>query len=107
MTAEEFVKCFLAEKNSLVDSAFDSKNKTLVATLIGKMQLNDNQTEQLKEIINSVLTDAFYTILLGLDGEASIGKQQVSYHIFDEENNELTGSGEIEEFAYMYFQEEE
>jgi len=59
----------------------------------------------LKKLIDTLLTDTFYTILLGLDGEASIGKKQTSYRIYDEKGHELTTSGKIEEYAYEYFQE--
>lgn len=105
MSAEEFVKGFWIEKESLIEGAFNPDSGLLSTELINEMQLNKNQKQLLKKILDAVLTDAFYTILLGLDGEASIGKQQVSYKIFDEKGHELTNSGEIEEYAYEYFQE--
>lgn len=51
------------------------------------------------------MTDTFYTILLGLDGSASIGDSQESFKIFDEDNNLISGSGDLEGFAYEYFHE--
>jgi len=103
MTPEEFVKEFYIEKQSLVDTYFNSDTKTDVASLISKLNLNDEGIKILRLILNSALRDSLYTILLGLDGAASIGTKQTLYKIFDEENNELTG-GEIENFAYEYFQ---
>lgn len=103
MNAKEFVKGFWMEKESLIESAFNPDSGLLSTELINEMQLNKNQKQQFKKIVDAVLTDAFYTILLGLDGEASIGKQQVAYKIFDEKGQELTSSGEIEEYAYEYF----
>lgn len=48
-----------------------------------------------------------WTILLGLDGEASIGGIQQSYKIVDESGCEISNCGEIEEYAYEYFHEDE
>ena len=39
-----------------------------------------------------------YTILLGLDGEASIGGIQQSYKIVDESGCEISNCGEIEDW---------
>ena len=44
---------------------------------------------------------------IALDGEASLDGEQISYKLFDEEGNELTGSGDIEASAYEAFMEEE
>jgi hypothetical protein len=52
--------------------------------------------------LDAVLRDAFYTVLLGLDGEAQIGGHQETYEITDENGNILTG-GEIESYAWEYF----
>ena len=63
----------------------------------------DNQDEIMKKVLDSSFTDVFYTILLGLDGSASIGRIQEMYDLKDENGNQL--SGEIEGYAYEYFQE--
>lgn len=102
MTADEFVKGFYLERQSLIDTYFNVDNKTEVSALIQSLNLDDKGTERLRQILNGSLRDTLYTILLGLDGEASIGDKQILYKLFDEENNELTG-GEIEVSAYDYF----
>lgn len=51
------------------------------------------------------MTDTFYTILLGLDGSASIGNSQESFKIFDEDDNLISEGGDLEGFAYEYFHE--
>src|SRR6476620_505129 len=99
MTADEFVKGFYLERQSLIDTYFNLDSKTEVSELIKALNLDDKGTERLRQILNSSLRDTFYTILLALDGEASIGDKQPPYKLFDEENNELTG-GEIEAAAY-------
>ncbi|PHN06043.1 hypothetical protein [Flavilitoribacter nigricans] len=102
MTPEEFVKCFYLERQSLIDLYFAPGGNTQVASLIRNMQLDEVGTERLRELLLTVLDDAFYTVLLGLDGEAQIGNRQEAYTLLDEEQRELTG-GEIEGFAWEYF----
>jgi hypothetical protein len=102
MTADEFVKGFYLERQSLIDTSFNAESKTEVSALIQSLNLDDKGIERLRQILNGSLRDVLYTILLGLDGETSIGDRQTLYKLFDEESNELTG-GEIEVAAYNYF----
>lgn len=105
MTTEEFVKNFYLEKQNILHSAFENQSeyKTLVSTKIGELNLNEVQVEQLRNIISNLLTDTFYTILLGLDGSASIGGSQQSFKIYDEEEQLISESGDLESYAYEYF----
>ena len=57
------------------------------------------------ELLNLVLNENYYTLLLGLDGEAALGNVQNAYKLYDEEGNLLNECGEIEEVAYRYFME--
>ena len=102
MTPEEFVKNFYLERKSLVDLYLSSDIETDVSKLIADLQLDEHKTEKLRLVLNGVLRDAFYTTLLGLDGEAKIGERQEAYKIEDENGNELSG-GEIESYAWEYF----
>lgn len=102
MTPEEFVKNFYLERKSLVDLYLSSDNETDVSKLIADLHLDEQKTEKFRQILSNVLRDAFYTTLLGLDGEALIGERQETYKIEDENGNELSG-GEIESFAWEYF----
>ncbi|SDI88004.1 hypothetical protein [Chryseobacterium jejuense] len=105
MTTEEFVKNFYLEKQDILHSTFENKSehKTLVSTKIEELNLNKTQTEQLKDIISALLTDTFYTILLGLDGSASIGGSQESFKIYDEKEQLISECGDLEGYAYEYF----
>lgn len=105
MTAEDFVKQFYIEKKYLEESAFNDHGLA-VARQIALLNLTETQRDGLKQVISSLLTDTFYSILLGLDGAANIGGRQICYKIQDEEGNELSG-GDIEAFAYEYFIERE
>lgn len=102
MTPEEFVKNFYLERKSLVDLYLSSDNDTDVSKLIADLHLDELKTEKIRQILNGVLRDAFYSTLLALEGEAQIGKRQETYNIEDENGNELTG-GEIESYAWEYF----
>lgn len=107
MTTEEFVKNFYQEKQNILNSSFDTQSeyRTLVSTKIKELNLDKLQTEKLKEIVSHLLTDSFYIILLGLDGSASIGDNQESFKIYDEENNLISEGGDLEGLAYEYFHE--
>ena len=54
--------------------------------------------------MDRLLNDVFYSILLGLDGECSIGNTQQTYKIYDEDGNLISDCGELELSAYEYFQ---
>ncbi|MGE6396084.1 hypothetical protein [Chryseobacterium scophthalmum] len=107
MTPEELVKNFYLEKQNIFNSSFDtqSEHRTLVSTKIEELNLNDIETEKFKKIISYLLNDTFYTILLGLDGSASIGDSQESLKIYDEEDNLISEGGDLEGYAYEYFHE--
>ena len=47
----------------------------------------------------------FYSVLLGLDGESSIGNTQQTYKIYDEEGNLISDCGELEASAMNTFTE--
>jgi hypothetical protein len=102
MTPEEFVKGFYQERQNLIDTYFKADSQSDLSSLIADLQLDDRGNERIRQILHSTLRDAFYTVLLGLDGATSIGDTQTMYKLLDEEGNELTG-GDIEAYAYEYF----
>ncbi|WP_299611275.1 hypothetical protein [uncultured Aquimarina sp.] len=103
MTTEEFVKAFHKEKQELLKEYLSNHSETEVGVLIKSLNLTDEQNEIMKKVLDSSFSDIFYTILLGLNGSASIGGIQEMYDLKDDNGNQLTG--EIESFAYKYFQE--
>ncbi len=107
MTSDEFAKNFYIEKLNFLKSCFEEHPKypSAVNAKIKEMALDSTQQEQLKEVIDTLLTDVFYSILLGLDGENSIGDTQQIYKIYDEEGNLISDCGELEASAYEYFHE--
>jgi len=106
MTPKEFVNCFVEEKGRLLETWTNNSEPTHVGALISELSLSDTQTKELGVVLDAVLTDAFYTVLLALDGAASLGSCQVDYQLLDERGNALTGSGEIEAEAFSAFHED-
>jgi len=104
MTPAEFVKHWRIEKDFLLELFTAPGDETLVSQKIALMQLSEQQNTALCEVLNLVLTDTFYTLLLGLDGAASIGGVQHNYRVLDEEGELLTGDGRVEAEAYAQLQ---
>lgn len=96
MDAKEFVALWKNEKDSLIELFKDSKQETLVSSLIEKMNLDDAQANAFWEVTEAMLNDTFYTLLLGLDGSANIGGRQETYKIYDEGGNLISECGDIE-----------
>lgn len=105
MKVKEFVELFYTEKNDMVKMYFNNLKDTEVGLEIDSLGLTAEQMRKMQGIINTVIKDAMYAILLGLDGEAAIGKIQQTYELYDESGCKLTNCGEIEEYAYEYFHE--
>lgn len=107
MTSDEFAKNFYLEKLNFLKSCFEEhpKHPSAVNVKIKEMALDSTQEEQLKDVIDTLLTDVFYSILLGLDGEHSIGNIQQTYKIYDQDDNLISDCGELEASAYEYFHE--
>lgn len=100
MTSEEFVKNIRKEKDSMLNLYFDESNESYTGQLINNLIAKGADEADIKELLESVLNEAFYTILTGLDGEASLGDMQMQFSIYDE-NNVLID--DIESYAYDEF----
>lgn len=106
MTGEEFVKLCYEEKENVLKEYFAQSTCTEVGEKIRMLIANGTSRDDLYELIASVLNETYYSLLLALDGEASLGGTQANYKIYDEENELLNECGEIEEVAFKYFMEE-
>jgi hypothetical protein len=106
MTPEEFVRNFKVEKDRLLNSYMNNSAKTAVGEHIQSLTLSSEHTNVMRSLLDQALTDAFYTILLGLDGCCGIGEaMQQTYQIQSEDGSSIScGGGEIESMAYEYFQ---
>ncbi|ENX39261.1 hypothetical protein [Acinetobacter sp. NIPH 2100] len=104
ITSEEFVQEFKDLRDELVRSYFTIDSDTSRIDLLEKSGMNNEQINLTEKIVSEALTDALYTVLLGLEGGASIGQHQIMYKLFDEQSNELTGN--IESIAWEKFHSE-
>jgi hypothetical protein len=108
MNADEFAKNCRAEKDSMVRDYFDAQpeDEPAVGSLIKSLELSDDQTIVLREILDGALTEAFYLLLLAIDGSASLNGDQQMYELRDEDGNIVSaGDGDLEAAAFDYFQE--
>lgn len=92
MTPDDFIKCCVAEKGALLDLFTAPGSGSHVSAQIEKLNLNLEQRQSVRAVLDAALTDTFYTILLALDGAASLGGVQERYSLRDERGTELTGN---------------
>lgn len=103
MDAEHFVRNWVELKSELLTAFMGDTGNAQVATQINAMALSSDQLKQLRAVLDAALTDTMYTLLLGLDGGASIGSDQQAYTIHDEAENIVTKGGQLEEAAWKAF----
>lgn len=103
MDAETFVRAVHDEMTNLTRSYFSDPLDTQVSQKISSMGLTVTQKIQMEELVSSALTDFAYTILLGLDGAASLGGQQQVFQILDESGNRVGDEGDVEAAAFEIF----
>lgn len=101
ISPEEFVQEFKDLKESLVNGYFSIESDISRIKRLEDAGFSKEQIELTKSIVYEALTDSLYTVLLGLEGSASISQHQIMYKLFDEDSNELTG--EIESIAWEKF----
>ena len=106
MTGKEFVQLCHTEKENTLDSYFAEDGESEAATMIKELVNAGVNKDDLYKLVNTVMTDTYYTMLLGLDGACSLGDKQITYKLYDEEGKHLNPCGEIEENAYQYFMED-
>lgn len=104
MTPAEFVTNWRVEKDDLLSMFMETESKTLVSQKISLMDLTEQQTSALRDVLNLALTDAFYTLLLGLDGASNIGGIQHSYRVLDQDGDLICGDGRVIAEAYVQLQ---
>jgi formamidopyrimidine-DNA glycosylase len=104
MTARQFVAAWKRERRNLLKEFGSPTGTTQVATKIRELNLSEAQRKQVVAILDAALTDTFYTLLLGLDGSASIGGIQQTYKIYGEDGKLISDCGDIEAEAAEAFQ---
>ena len=106
MDGKDFVKLCSEEKENSLKQYFDDSYKTEVGKRINTLIKSGANKEELYELINLILKETYYTILLALEGEASLGGKQLICELLNQDGNVISKCGEIEVEAYKYFMEE-
>lgn len=101
MDADAFVAKWYAEKVRLLAAVWTPG--TASAARVAAMELSPEQTRQLREMLDAFTTDALYTLLLGLDGSATLGGDQRHYPLLDEDGSVIAEEGDLEAAAYAWF----
>ena len=99
MTGEEFVKLCHAEKESVLREYFRRDSESRAAEMIRSLVQTGTDETALHALLDLVLSESWYTMLLGLDGAASLDGEQITYQLYDEDETLLNPCGEIEEAA--------
>ncbi len=106
MTSDEFARHARAEKDAYVEMALTVPATIMTGGLIDKMGLTPEQREQMRAVLDCAPTDAYYGLLMALDGAGSLNGTQQVYELRDEHGNHLTHCGALEAAAYAAFHED-
>ena len=91
MTPREFAKMWFDEKAALVSTFLDDSSQSSVSVAVSQLGLSPKQIWGLRTVLDLAIADTMYTLLLGLDGCASIGGRQETYRLFAPAENRSTG----------------
>jgi hypothetical protein len=100
MDAKEFVANWDALRVELLAAFTAPDAASEVAAKVRAMGLSAEQSVQMQGILDTVIKDTMVALLLGLDGEASLGDSQQAFTITDEDGTVIQG---IEEAAWECF----
>ena len=98
MHASEFVANWYSLKGELVAAFTKADSET--SRKIAALNLTTSQYEQLESIVDDVIRDTMYTLLLGLDGAARIEKDQRHFTIACEDGQPIEN---LEDEAWKRF----
>ncbi|GGA29365.1 hypothetical protein [Dyella nitratireducens] len=104
MDATEFVSLWKAEKQIILELL--DREDSHVTRCIADMALTERQRRKLRHVIELVLSDTLYTLLLGLDGAAPIGNVQACYTIYDSDHRLISRDGCLAYQAHAHFRAE-
>ncbi|GAB1051234.1 MAG: hypothetical protein Sw1PiTSA_21880 [Shewanella algae] len=105
MNSDQFCELWRKEKEMILERCFNANYGSALSKLVEQINLSSDQREVFAKVVDQLLNDTFYNLLLGLDGCASIGGIQQEYKIYDEHGSLISDCGELEASAYELFQE--
>ena len=86
----------------LLEAYLSTDGETDVARKMKELNLDNEQRATMRQIVDAILTDTPYSLLLGLAGAGSIGATQQLFEVYDE-NGLLSDYSELESTAFEYF----
>lgn len=106
MATQEFIRACKEERDTLIAVFSDPTAGSVVGQHIDAAQLSADQRREVIAALDAALADTFYTLLMGLAGEASLGGQQQTYCLSDENGRPITPSehADLGELAFEAFQ---
>ena len=104
MDALLFAKAAREEKDAMLENYLSSTD-SMAGEQIAKLKAAGASDELIREVFDSVLTDCFYNILLGIDGQMPIGSLgERSYRLLAPDSTVIANaSGTLAEAAYEAF----
>jgi len=87
-------------RKELVRDFTNPASGSAVAASIDALGLEHGQSRQLAALLDTVVRDTVYTLLLALDGAASLGSCQQQFTLTGEDGNVIEG---IEDAAWQCF----
>ncbi|GGN43348.1 hypothetical protein GCM10011349_07330 [Novosphingobium indicum] len=104
MGPTEFVRACRNERDALLEAFTDPAGQTEVSSRLLEANLTQIQRELVVAAIGVALTDTIYTLLLALDGAASLDGDQRSFTVTDESGTVISnGDGRLEAAAWDAF----
>ncbi|MCR5871576.1 MULTISPECIES: hypothetical protein [unclassified Sphingomonas] len=104
MDAKDFAAACREKRDTLLSSFADLSGGSAVAAHLAAANLTQSQRKQVFAAIDAALTDTFYTLLLALDGSASLAGNQHTFVLIDETGNTIAnGDGRLEAAAWAAF----
>lgn len=100
MDGAQFAGHCNALRAELVNDFTHRASGSEVAARIATLGLDDRQARQMTAILDTVVRDTVYTMLLALDGAASLGGCQQQFTVTDEDGNVIE---DIEAAAWECF----
>ena len=100
MDGAQFAAHCDALRKELVRDFTNPASGSAVAASIAALGLEHGQSRQLAALLDTVVRDTVYTLLLALDGAASLGSCQQQFTLTGEDGNVIEG---IEDAAWQCF----
>lgn len=104
MGPTEFVRVCRNERDALLEAFTDPSGHTEASARLLEANLTQSQRTLVVAAMGAALTDTIYTLLLALDGSASLDGNQRSFTVTDESGTVISnGDGRLEAAAWEAF----